>query len=137
MPFRWEEDPRAEAQGVVLAVDVSCHARRVGFDRPTFVSRGVWVQCIGTGRDHDQRLLDTLAAAAAATSMSKPISASDDGAAALVRLPAVSGGGGVEVIATRAERDGIAFMLWHEFARSPGSVVRVRVVAEDDTRPRA
>ena len=56
--FFWEEDPRAETEGVVVAVDVTRHAHRAGLETPTFVSRGVWVRFIGAGSGQEQRLLD-------------------------------------------------------------------------------
>ena len=136
MPFCWEADPRTEDEGVVFAVDVTCHARAAGFESPTFVSRGVWVQFIGAGPGQEQRLVDTLAAAAC--NMSKPIKASDDGTAMLFRLRA-DGDTHVEVICViDPKRDSVTFMLWREFARRPAdAMLRVRVVAEDETRPRA
>ncbi len=136
MPFCWEEDPRAEAEGVVLAVDVTRHASQVGFQGPTFVSRGLWVRLVGAGPGQKARLLDMLAGAG--QRMTKPLQASDDGAAVLFELGADTGPT-VEVISiTSAERNGLTLMLRREFTRpTTGAMLRVRVVAEDDTRPRA
>lgn len=136
MLFCWEEDPRAETEGVVVAVDVSRHARRAGFDTPTFVSRGLWVTLIGAGPGQEQRLLDTLAGAAC--NMLKPVKASDDGTAALFGLQ-IGGGATVEVVSiVHAERNGVTLMLWREFACRPaGPRLRVRIVAKDDLRPQA
>jgi hypothetical protein len=136
MSFRWEVDASAEAEGVVVAVDVSRHARQVGFEIPTFVSRGLWGRMVGAGPGQDGRLLDTLAAAG--RDMLNPAKASDDGTALLFRLRA-GDAEDVEVISvTNAEQNTRVFMLWREFAHGHASpTFRVRVVAEDDTRPRA
>jgi hypothetical protein len=63
MSFCWVEDPRAEAEGIVPVVDVTRHARQVGFESSTFVSRGLWVRFVGAGPGQEERLLKTLVAA--------------------------------------------------------------------------
>ncbi len=133
MLFCWKEDPRAETEGVVVAVDVTRHARSAGFGTPTFVSRGLWLRFIGAGPGQEQRLMDTLAVAG--RKMLKPVKASDDGTAALFGMQ-TSGGATVEVVSVNTERNGLAFMLWREFAYRPaGPMLRVRIVAKDDIRP--
>ncbi len=134
MLFCWEEDPRAESEGVVVAVDVTRHARRAGFETSTFVSRGLWLRFIGAGAGQEQRLVDTLAVAA--RKMLKPVKASDDGTAALFGMQ-IRGGATVEVVSiVDTERNGVTFMLFREFACRPaGPRLRVRVVAKDDMRP--
>jgi hypothetical protein len=137
MSYSWEVDAGAEAEGVVVAVDVSRHARQVGYEIPTFVSRGLWVRMVGAGPRQDDRLLDTLAAAG--RNMLNPAQASEDGTAVLFGLRAGDGEPEVEVISvTNAEQSTRVFMLWREFAHGhASSTFRVRVVAEDDTRARA
>ncbi len=137
MPFCWEEDTGAEAGGIVLAVDASRHARRVGLHGSTFVSRGLWVRCVGAGPGQEERLLATLAAAG--REMLSPTKASHDGTAALFALRTDGTGPEVEVVSiVDAARNTLTLMLWREFTRRVAdSPLRVRVVAEDDIRPRA
>jgi hypothetical protein len=137
MSFCWVEDPRAEAEGIVLAVDVSRHARQVGFESSTFVSRGLWLRFVGAGPGQEERLFRTLLAAGRC--MSHPSRASDDGTAALFELRASGIGPAAEVISvTQAERNSLVLMLRSEFDRPfTDRPLRVRVVAEDDTRVRA
>ena len=128
MPFSWVAD--AESDGIVLAVDVRRHARELGSESSTFVSRGVWARFIGGGPGQDQRLLDTLRAASA--QMTSPSRASEDGTALVFRLRC----GGTEadlVSLVDRDREAVTFMLWDEFTRRPpdGSL-RVRVVAEEE-----
>jgi hypothetical protein len=137
MSFCWVEDPRAEAEGIVLAVDVTRHARQVGFENTTLVSRGLWVRFVGAGPGQEERLLRTLLAAGRC--MSNPSRASEDGSAALFELQASGTGPAAEVISvTHAERNSLVLMLRREFDHPfTGRRLRVRVVAEDDIRARA
>jgi hypothetical protein len=137
MSFSWVEDPRAEAEGVVVAVDVTRHARQVGFESSTYVSRGFWVRFVGSGPGQDERLLRTLLAAGRC--MSHPSRASDDGTAALFDLRASGPDPTAEVVSIAdAGRDSLVLMLRREFDQPfTDRRLRVRVVAEDDTRPRA
>ncbi len=133
MPFRWEPDAGAEADGIVAAVDVSRHARLAGFEAATFVSRGLWIRFVGSGPGQTERLLETLAAVG--EKMLTPLQASDDGAAARFRVRAGRAGADTDVVSvSNPERNSLVLMLWREFAQPR---LRVRVVAEDDTRPQA
>jgi hypothetical protein len=137
MSFRWELDVGAEAEGVVAAVDVSRHARQVGREGATFVSRGLWVRLVGAGPGQTGRLLETLAAAG--RNMLTPTQASEDGTAVRFRLRAGDAEPEVDVVSiANAEQNSLVLMLWREFTHGHASpTFRVRVVAEDDTRPRA
>ena len=137
MSFCWVEDPRAEAEGIVPVVDVTRHARQVGFESSTFVSRGLWVRFVGAGPGQEERLLQTLVAAGHC--MSNPSRASYDGTAALFELRMNEIGLAAEVISVvHSERNSLVLMLRREFDRPFNDrPLRVRVVAEDDTRPRA
>jgi len=133
MPFCWEEDPRAEAEGVVLAVDVTCHARRAGLESPTFVSRGLWVRSIGAGPGQTRRLVELLAAAS--DQMQNPVQPSGDGTTLVFGLETRGGAVANVVSVFDAKQSGVTLMLWSEFALRPAArMVRVRVVATDDIR---
>lgn len=133
MPFSWAADPGAEAGGVVLAVDVTRHARVVGFQTATVLSRGVWGRFIGRGPGQEQRLLDTLVSAR--TQMANPSRASDDGTVLTFALRTDHGVARV-VTLVDPERESVTLMLWREFTHRPqdGSL-RVRIVAEEEPRP--
>jgi xanthine/CO dehydrogenase XdhC/CoxF family maturation factor len=130
MPFSWVADARAESDGIVLAVDVRRHARDLGFESSSFVSRGVWARFIGAGPGQDRRLVDTLRAASA--QMTTPARASEDGTALMFRLCC----GGTEAMLVSLvdrDREAVTFMLWDEFThRPPDGSLRVRVVAEEE-----
>jgi hypothetical protein len=137
MSFRWELDTGAEAEGIVSVVDVSRHARQVGIERATFVSRGLWVRFVGAGPGQDHRLLETLSAAG--RDMLRPTQASEDGTAMRFRMRTRGATAEADVISiSNAEQNSLVLMLWREFAQGDARPkLRVRVVAEDDTRPRA
>jgi hypothetical protein len=137
MSFRWELDARAEAEGIVAAVDVSRHARQVGLDGATFVSRGLWVRFVGAGPGQTDRLLETLAAVG--KKMLDPSQASEDGTAVRFPLRAGRAASDADVISiSNAEQNSLVLMLWREFSDGHAKPsLRVRVVAEDDTRAQA
>ncbi len=133
MPFRWVPDPGAESEGIVLAVDVSRHARSAGFASTILLSRGVWASFIGEGPAQERHLLDTLSAAR--VQMGRPTSASEDGT--VLRFPLEVEKGSAPVVAVvDPGRESVTFMLWREFTRRPGDgSLRVRIVAEEEPRP--
>ena len=136
MPFCWEEDAGAEAEGVVLAVDVTRHSREAGFEGPTLVSRGLWVLFVGDGTGQEERLRSTLKAAA--SNVLNPSMANADGTVVLFELHA-EGVGRTEVVCLMndAQRATRTLMLWREFGHRPTGKLRVRVVAEDEPMARA
>ena len=139
MPFRWEEHAAVAADGLVLAVDVSRHARQVGLQVPTFVSRGFWMGLVGarTDREEETRLVDMLRAAR--RTMETPARVNEDGSAMLFGLRHDAGGPLMDVVSVmNEERTTMTFMLWREFEHRPtGPRLRVRVVAEDEVKARA
>jgi hypothetical protein len=135
MPFCWEEDAGAEAEGVVVAADVSRHSRQAGFEGPTFVSRGFWVRFVGDGTGQESRLLAILKAAA--SNVLNPSKADEDGTTVLFGLHAKGVGRAEVVCVMGAQRTTRTLMLWGEFAHRPTGKLRVRVVAEDATVARA
>lgn len=133
MPFSWAADPGAEAGGVVLAVDVTRHARVVGFQTAAILSRGVWARLVGVGPGQEQRLLATLGSAR--TQMASPARASDDGTVLTFALRTDHGAARV-VALVDPERENVTLMLWREFTHRPADgSLRVRVVAEEEPRP--
>jgi hypothetical protein len=131
MPFPCEEHAGDTADGAVLAVDVTHHARQLGFHGQTLVSRGVWATFVGAGADREEHLLATLRTTRRIMSNPGTI-VNEDGSAMLFGLCGGTGGPVVKVVSVMND-ECTTLMLWGEFEhRPPGPTLLVRVVAEDE-----